>query len=356
MKPTHCLILVCLAAASGGCAQFDLMEKVQNLRAHDSGEFRRPLKLVAFWTDTTRTEVGKVPERGFGARLMFYDERQTKPVKVKGTLSIYAFDESHRDPRNPRPDRKYVFPAEDLDKHYSKSDLGHSYSFYIAWDDAGGDTKEISLICRFTTVDGAVVLSDQTRQLLPGNTPLNTSDVNGEPNIAAEQAASPVRQVEYQEPAAEFSERRMTTTTIDLPSRSAGDLPTAMARPRSAWPGGPGSIGPLTAGIAAAPAPQNSPGHSLPYPGSSATPLTPAETHGPQVIGVNQPSHPEGSRTWLARFARNRSQAPAGQAAQPSRAPGPSQPIREVRPSVPQSIPPPNPAPESFPSAAAAPQ
>jgi len=354
-------IVVSLAAAVPGCAQFDLMDNLKALRLKDSGEFRRPLKLVAFWTDTTRTEAGKMPERGFGGRMMFYDDGRGKPIKVKGTLSVYAFDEAHRDPKNPRPDRKYVFPAEDLDKHYSKSELGHSYSFYIPWDAIDGETKEISLICRFTTQDGAVVISDQTRQLLPGATPAGASEVDTAKSDMAN--AAPVNLVEYQEPADQFIQRSMTTTTIDLASPTARQLPTALPRPRPAWPArawpngasaAPQTNGPNPAGgpiqggaVNSAPAPAaNPPTDSL---GLDSTARFQAHPAAGYPAGQGPAQAP--SRTMLARFARNRSPVPTGSTVPQANAPGPRQPIRVGRQSVLQSSPAPDSAPRSYPPA-----
>jgi hypothetical protein len=48
--------------------------------------------------------------------------------------------------------------------------LGHSYSVWIPWDEVGGPQKEISLIARFTPEKGSVVVSEQTKQILPGQT------------------------------------------------------------------------------------------------------------------------------------------------------------------------------------------
>jgi hypothetical protein len=353
------LIIVCLAAAAPGCAQFDLMDKLKSLRIKETGEFRRPLKLVAYWTDTIRTEAGRVPERGFGGRMMFYDEGHGKPVKVKGHLAVYAFDEAHRDPKNPRPDRKYVFAAEDLEKHYSKSELGHSYSFYIPWDQVGGETKGISLICRFTTLDGAVVVSDQTRQLLPGTTPEGAAATQ-----SAVENAAPVSLVEYQEPAEQFSQRSMTTTTIDLASPTSRELPTALARPRPAWPSGPGpasrsastqTSGPITASapvqsgtVISAPA-ANPPADPLGSDSTAPYSAHPAVRHQAGEWPAQAPS-----RTMLARFARNRSPVPIGPTVPQANAPGPRQPIRAGRLSAPQSIQAPDPAPRSYPPAAEA--
>ena len=55
-------------------------------------------------------------------------------MKGRGSLVVYAFDETDRDPANMKPDRKFVFTQEQFEKHYSKSTLGHSYSVWLPWD------------------------------------------------------------------------------------------------------------------------------------------------------------------------------------------------------------------------------
>ena len=101
---------------------------------------------------------------------MFYNGEKPEPVKVEGTLTVYLFDETNRDPNNLKPDRKYVFTKEQLPSHYSKSKLGHSYSVWLPWDEVGGPQKEVSLIARFTPDKGGVVIGEQNKQMLPGKT------------------------------------------------------------------------------------------------------------------------------------------------------------------------------------------
>ena len=156
-----------LLALAPGCAKWDLTDKMPWLTGK-TGEFRRPMRVVAMWSDTVLTPPAQAPVRGFGARLMFYELNKEEPIKVAGSLTVYAFDEENRDPTDNRPDRKFVFTAEQFAKHYSKSDLGHSYSIWIPWDEIGGESKEISLIVRFTPVEGGVVVSEQVKQFLPG--------------------------------------------------------------------------------------------------------------------------------------------------------------------------------------------
>jgi hypothetical protein len=93
----------------------------------------KPDRVIALWSDTILTRSDTPPVRGFGGRLMFYEGKKEKPVKVDGVLVVYAFDEGGRDPNSARPDRKYVITAEQLPAHYSKSKIGHSYSVWIPW-------------------------------------------------------------------------------------------------------------------------------------------------------------------------------------------------------------------------------
>ena len=109
-------------------------------------------------------------EYRIGGRLMFY-EKEGEPIKVEGTLVVYAFDENGRDPGSARPDRKYIVTQQQLPAHYSKSKIGHSYSVWIPWDEVGGVQKEISLIVRFEPKNGAAIVGEQRRLLLPGKPP-----------------------------------------------------------------------------------------------------------------------------------------------------------------------------------------
>jgi hypothetical protein len=148
-----------------------------------------PVRAVASWTDTVLYQPNQTPLRGFGGRLIFYGKDKPEPIKVEGTLTVYAFDETDRDPNNMKPDRKYVFTKEQLPAHYSKSNLGHSYSVWIPWDEAGGPQKEISLIARFTPDKGGVVVGEQTKHILPGQTQIIAKKSNnGVPPSVADRA------------------------------------------------------------------------------------------------------------------------------------------------------------------------
>ena len=237
-----------------GCTQFNLSRRIPWLG--DTLDRPQPSKKVsAVWTETVRYKSNQPPTRGFGGRLMFFGDRQNKPVRVEGELVVYAFDERNRAPSDSKPTRKYVFPAETLDKLYSKSELGHSYSVWVPWDELGGPQEDISLIVRFNPTEGSPVISDQTKLILPGKklptagyadrTRRNHESDDGQPIQSVSYnrpmaTGSPwqVGSAEYASPgqtqgfAPEETSGRMQTTTIDLSTNFGRRTPVARTRPR----------------------------------------------------------------------------------------------------------------------------
>lgn len=250
-----------------GCSQFNLSRRIPWMA--DSMDRQKPSRKVSVvWTETVQYKSNQPPMRGFGGRLMFFGDRQNKPMRVHGDLVVYAFDERNRDPSDSKPTRKYVFPAETLDKLYSKSDLGHSYSVWVPWDELGGPKEDISLIVRFSPEEGPPVISDQTKLTLPGKkrptagyadrtrrghenadgqqvqaVSYNRTMPTGPPwqvGSAAYASRSPTQGFGPEEipvpgdvASAPNSTGRMQTTTIDLSTNFGRRAPVARTRPRS---------------------------------------------------------------------------------------------------------------------------
>jgi hypothetical protein len=188
-----------------------------------------PSRLVATWADAVLNTAGEKPKRGFGGRLSFFKRDSDDPVRVEGQLVVYAFDETSRAAHETQPTRRYIFPLEEFARHESDSKLGPSYSFWLPWDDAGGPQRNISLIVRFEPKGGSVVMGEQTRHLLPGDT---LDGPSAGPTLASERSAV-VERVQLaafngdaatpssSSPASETPEarQRMSTETIALPPR-----------------------------------------------------------------------------------------------------------------------------------------
>ncbi len=226
-----CVLLVTLTCLSGGCSQLDL-KKSFSVPFFDSedDEPQTPSRVVAVWVDTIKYTQGETPTRGFGGKLMFYNDEDEMPVKVEGDLVIYAFDEDGRKPTDPRPSRKYVFRADQFEKHHKfDPKLGDSYHFFVPWDSVGGYQKKISMIVRFQPKLGAVVVSEQTKHMLPGK------PVPEEVQQAwAKQAESDnkVHAASFNTAAIREARRRMQTTTIPVSSTFGQQRPVAEVRSR----------------------------------------------------------------------------------------------------------------------------
>lgn len=151
-----------------------------------------PNRLSVVWTDTVLHQHQRPAIRGFGGRIIFYadkpedDDAPAEPVIVDGTLTVYAFGDDHGKGIANKPEKRFVFLPEQLEKHRSKSDIGHSYSVWLPWDEVGGPQRRISLFVRFEPSQGGAVMSDAAPKILPGAPP--------ESQIATTTAAKPALQ------------------------------------------------------------------------------------------------------------------------------------------------------------------
>ncbi|HUY93350.1 MAG TPA: hypothetical protein VMV10_31780 [Pirellulales bacterium] len=333
-----------------GCSEFNLRDKWSQLTG-ETGEFRRPMRVVAIWSDTVLTNPATVPIRGFGARLMFYEGDKDAPIKVSGTLTVYAFDEAGRAKTDARPDRKYVFTADQLEKHYSKSELGHSYSVWVPWDPVGGESKEISLIVRFVPAAGGVVISEQVKQFLPGTMPAAAgngryaANAGGPPNSQNVRVA-PVQLVQHQQivenqdgrfaeqqqPPTTGEPQRMTTTTIAIPFGHGGRTPTALLRPRPTLPSQPGFADQWQMQNRSADAATAT---SLPQQGAAAGQAGSLPAGAPTTASLAQRSPTPAGKSWITHYAQKRSRALGEPIAPLLRDRGPLRPSPAIRPSAP---------------------
>jgi hypothetical protein len=160
------LVPLCLLTAlSCGCGKFARQEPFPWFGEQD--DVVAPTRISAMWTDTVMYQPDQPGVRGIGGRFYFFGEKDDKPVRVDGTLTVYAFD-AVRDDRNVKPEKKFVFLPDQLTRHHSESSIGHSYSFWLPWGEVGGPPRQLSVIARFAPKAGAPVLSQSAKIVLPG--------------------------------------------------------------------------------------------------------------------------------------------------------------------------------------------
>jgi len=157
-------LAICALIVSSGCMT---MPKVDMSALKSPGPVT---SVIAAWEPAVSN--GENPERGFGGRIYFYDSEQNRPVKIKGTVVVYAFDEDGRCQWDAKPNEGFVFDNKTLNSKgvYAKSKLGHSYNLWIPLDAARPDnpSRKISLIVRYIPEKGSSVVSQQATAHLPG--------------------------------------------------------------------------------------------------------------------------------------------------------------------------------------------
>ena len=159
--PAIAILVIC----PSGCSKLELNKHIAWLAGETVVE--TPKTMTAMWTETVMQQPGQPSVRGLGGRIHFFADNADKPVKVDGTLTIYAFG-ADDDSKRVSPERKFVFLPEQIDSHRSDSSLGDSYSFWLPWEAVGGPQRKLSIIARFEAKTGHVILSEPAKIALRG--------------------------------------------------------------------------------------------------------------------------------------------------------------------------------------------
>jgi len=211
-----------LLLSLAGCAKLELGESFALWKS--DAEPQTPESLAAVWTETTLHQPGKPVVRGFGGKILFHGADQQQAVPVEGAVIVYAYDNDRPPKEDPAPDKKFVFPPDNLAKHQSESNLGASYSFWLPWDNAGGPQRRISLLTRFEDKSGKIVMSQMAHVTLPGPVALPVPErappvLHGIQPASYEAPATAPRQA-----AAPQNAPRLRSATIDVAPRQANRL------------------------------------------------------------------------------------------------------------------------------------
>lgn len=213
----------------------------------------RPENMVVIWKDAVLEKPGTPSVRGFGARIYFHDA-DNQAIKVEGELVVFGFDDSGVEGalHSKKPTKKFVFTNEQLQTHFSESNIGASYSIWIPWDKFGPDQKAIALIPIFKTSDGITLNGGSTTNVLPSdksekeaeNEDKNLIAINGkrtqsgDPNQVAQAGYSAGNSEESGASQAVMNQDVLTNTrikssTINLPPSMSSHFSTPNANTQS---------------------------------------------------------------------------------------------------------------------------
>jgi len=217
------------------------VRKAVGMKSDEPEPPQTPVRLVSSWTQAVHHNGGTQPKRGFGGRIVFFSRESDLPVRVDGQLVVYAFDETDRASHETHPTKRFIFPAEQFTRHESSTKLGPSYSVWLPWDAVGGPQKNITLITRFEPTDGALVIGEATKNLLPGTElPKQTMLAGKSQPVASQQGG--VQLASYEQPAADTqnlpatpAKKRFDTATFPVPKGLSERL-ASTKQPKAAQP------------------------------------------------------------------------------------------------------------------------
>jgi hypothetical protein len=227
------ILLVCLGCCVlAGCQSLS-GPKEWFAKEEEEIVYETPSKIVAIWTNSVFNENGKPPVRGLGGRVYFYDGTH-QPIQVDGKLSIFLYDDTDPDGRKKQEASKTIhFTSEQVASKFTPTDFGASYSFWVPWDEVGGERAQLSVIPVFTSDEGEMLVGDQARHLLPGRNPIEFIDEMEEGGSEVQQASFVDKNGSSNQvakaSAVEDAKDRMKSSTIKLP-------PTMQQRLRQGWP------------------------------------------------------------------------------------------------------------------------
>lgn len=128
--------------------------------------FGEAVKMDISWKDDVLPGPGGRLQRGVGGRVHFFDKND-KPIRVHGSMTVYGFDEHNGKSTSPRPDKRFHFKDEELQSVYSESAIGHSYSIWLPWDEQGYQ-RQVAMMPIFRAPDGRLLKGDHTQAVLHG--------------------------------------------------------------------------------------------------------------------------------------------------------------------------------------------
>ena len=128
--------------------------------------FGEAVKIDISWKDDVLPGPDGRLQRGVGGRVHFLDKND-KPIRVRGSLTVYGFDEHNGQATSPRPDKRFHFKEEELQTLYSQSTIGHSYSIWLPWDEQGYQ-RHVAVMPIFRAEDGRLLKGNHAQAVLHG--------------------------------------------------------------------------------------------------------------------------------------------------------------------------------------------
>jgi hypothetical protein len=148
-----------------GCQSVPFFSKFHYLEA----DSRHPLmEVLCVWEPAEGRGVDNAPARGFGGQILCFASGYKEPVKVRGDVRIYVFDDKGVNGDSSLPIHQFDFTADAWNTFLKPSSLGASYQIFIPYTRKGLDAANCTLRVRLTPEGGLPVYSRMATVALAG--------------------------------------------------------------------------------------------------------------------------------------------------------------------------------------------
>jgi hypothetical protein len=208
-------------------------------------------EIICLWEPGEGTGMDGLPARGFLGQLMFFAHGIASPVRIKGPVRIYVFDDQGTAESQQRPIHEFNFCEEAFNEFLTESNIGAAYQFFIPYSRKGSHRAVCSLRVRYTPEHGQPVYSKMGSVILAGTSPRK-------PDLPVASTELPVNEgIQLMSHEAPASKSSRSSAADDLSLSNTADQPAAAdkARLRAALSQITGSM-PATVAPASSPNPR----------------------------------------------------------------------------------------------------
>jgi hypothetical protein len=166
-----------------GCAHVDVLAWARGIP--EANEKNPVFNIVSVWEPSEGRNVNGMPARGFAGQLFFFTRLSATPVKVKGDVRVYVFDDQGTVDTQAKPIHQFDFLGDAWTAHLQDSTLGPSYNVFIPYTGEVTWLANCQIRLRLTTELGDVIYSDTVDVSLPGTPrprPADATSLAGSPD------------------------------------------------------------------------------------------------------------------------------------------------------------------------------
>jgi hypothetical protein len=178
MQSIRCLMAMACCAVSvlpAGCSSIPGLSALT--RKYPIADARHPVaEVVCIWQPGEGHSPQGLPCRGFAGQFMFVSAGSPIPAQVKGSVTIYVFDDVGTLEEQAQPSEVYEFNSEQWASFARETKLGMTYQLFVPYTRKGMQQAECDLRIRFTPDDGGMpVYSPMSSITLKGKTAAGVS-------------------------------------------------------------------------------------------------------------------------------------------------------------------------------------